>query len=278
MKNKILTTLGFSALLLIFSCNKHHKEEESPDVNKLSEVQEKSEESISTGGNVLKINNHLFSIPSPVQTAILIREQEIPFNDNLILDIDKLDTYITSEKQALNLGVLGSDLAYLSNYNDLKRSLNFLNAVEDMSEKLNIKANIDPTLIRRFNENISNVDSLNSLNAEFYKNAERYLKANFQNKASALVLVGGWVESMHFAAHNSENEFLKSRIAEQKSIVNNLGILLSEFDDPMVGKLKSEMSKLSQIYDGLVLDYTYKKSITQRNYRKLKNQSQNSEI
>jgi len=264
MKNNLVITLIFSSLILFFSCSEAVNDKENSNKIKPSEGKDSDPESVASGGNVLKINNQLFSIPSPVQTTILIREQKIPFDEKMVTDLSKIDSYVTSQKQALNLGVIGSDLAYLSNYEQVKRSLNFLSALESMAEKLDIKANIDPTLIKRFNENINNVDSLNSLNSEFYRNAERYLKDNLQNEASALVLVGGWVESMYFATRNSKNPFLKSRIAEQKAIVKNLSKLLSDFEGPITSKLEEELTKLNKTFSGLSLVYEYKTPITDK--------------
>lgn len=262
MKKINLTALGFSSLILILSCGESGKSGDSPTKDEPSNSNEISEETVASGGNVLKLKNQLFSIPSPVQTAILIRDQKIPFNEDLISDFSKTDTYVTTEKQALNLGVLGSDLAYLSNYNDLKRSASCLSSVEALSEKLNIQANIDPSLLKRFNENMNNADSLNALNSMFYRNAERYLEENLQNESSVLILLGGWAESMHFATQSSENEFLRERVAEQKNVVKNLSTLLEGLESPLVKKAQSELSELVSIYDELKQNYEYKESIT----------------
>ncbi|MFK7756749.1 MAG: hypothetical protein AB8B53_07440 [Flavobacteriales bacterium] len=259
MKNVILS-LSCTMLVLIGSgCGE--QPEKKPEVEKNSE-KEVAPEAISAGGNVLKLNNQLFSIPSPIQTAILIRKQKLEFNSDLVSDLSQVDSYLSKNKQALNLGVLGSDLAYLSNYNDAKRSLSFLSDIEKLAEKLDIKANIDPSLIKRFNENIDIPDSLNVINADFYKNAERHLKDNMQNEISSLILVGGWVESLHFATHNASNEFLRSRIGEQKSTVGNVKSIMKNFKDDLGKEILAELEELERAFGKLNVNYEFVKPIT----------------
>ncbi len=259
MKNLFLSFSCASLLVFSTGC------EEKPTVKNASDAIPKKEikpEAISAGGNVLKLDNKLFSIPSPIQTAILIRKQKLEFDSKLVSDLSKVDYYLSKKKRALNLGVLGSDLAYLSNYNDAKRSLSFLSSIEDLAEKLDIKANIDPTLIKRFNENINFPDSLNVINADFYKNAERHLKENMQNEISSLILVGGWVESLHFATHNASNEFLRKRIGEQKSTVGNIRAIMQGFEDKLSKDVLVELIELEKAFNSLDVNYQYVKPIT----------------
>ena len=259
MKNIILSTFCASMVLFSVSCGEKPTKEKAEETSAQSEV---TPEGISAGGNVLKLDNKLFSIPSPIQTAILIRKQNIEFNSELVSDLNLVDSYLSKNKQALNLGVLGSDLAYLSNYSDAKLSLSFLSSLENLAEKLDIKANIDPLIIKRFNENIDIPDSLNVINADFYKNAERHLKDNMQNEISALILVGGWVESLHFATHNSSNVFLRTRIGEQKSTVGNIKDIMKSFNDDLGKDILSELTALESVFKELDVSYEYTKPIT----------------
>ena len=56
----------------------------------------------------------LFSIPSPIQMALLIKESNIPFSEELLNKIDKSKNYTTEHQHALNLGIYGTDLGYAS--------------------------------------------------------------------------------------------------------------------------------------------------------------------
>ncbi len=252
------------AISVLYSCGKTKKDESEEKVTE----KEVSPETISSGGNVIKLRNELFSIPSPIQTAILIRQQGLPFKPEAVAGLENVDSYLTKYKKALNLGVLGSDLAYLSNYNEAKKSLNYLAKIEDLAEQLDIKANIDPSIIKRFNDNINTPDSLNVLNAEFYKSAERYLKDNLQNEVAALVLTGGWVESLYFATQNSDNAFLRTRVGEQKSSVGNIVSIMEAFDDDLGKNIAKELRGLKSAFDKLENNYVYEKPITDKDAKK----------
>ena len=260
MKKIIKTSIFFLSVLTISSCG-NEKKEESVEKKIESPV---SPETISNGGNAVKLQNQLFSIPSPIQTAILIRKQNLEYNPELVAGIDNVDNYLSRHKKALNLGVLGSDLAYLSNYNDTKMSLNYLDKIELLAEDLDINANIDPSILKRFNENINIPDSLNVLNAEFYKNTERYLKDNLQNEVAALILTGGWIESLHFATHNSENKLLRTRIGEQKNTVGNIVSIMASFEGKLGENISKELRALESAFKQLETSYKYEKPITDR--------------
>ncbi|MEO0405221.1 MAG: hypothetical protein AAF193_10150, partial [Bacteroidota bacterium] len=70
------------------------------------------------GGSVVKMDGEIFSIPSPVQTAILFKKLKVPYHSDILNSLDNAPTYTTRFQKALNLGVYGADLAYLSNYED----------------------------------------------------------------------------------------------------------------------------------------------------------------
>jgi len=261
MKRLILVSLAISSAMFLIRCSGSDKPDPEEEQAAKKEI---SPESISSGGNVVKLQNQLFSIPSPIQTSILIRKQNIEFNPDLVAGTEKVDTYVNRYKKALNLGVLGSDLAYLSNYNEAKMSLDYLEQIENLAEQLDIKSNIDPMIIKRFNANIDNSDSLNVINAEFYKNAERYLKDNLQNEVAALILAGGWIESLYFASQNSDNEFLKKRVGEQKHTIPNIKAIFDSFKDELGESLSKEIAELGKEFEALNMTYEYSEPITDK--------------
>ena len=90
------------------------------------------------GAGLVVVGNKLFSIPSPVQTALLIRELGLPYNNSLPLSTDSLARFTTKEKQALAMGICGADLAYVTIHKDGQRSLKTLKAIEQLSGQLNL--------------------------------------------------------------------------------------------------------------------------------------------
>ena len=52
----------------------------------------------------------IFSIPSPVQTAYLIKQLDLPFDEALLNKSSNVGKYVKEYNQALNLGIYGTDL------------------------------------------------------------------------------------------------------------------------------------------------------------------------
>ena len=64
--------------------------------------------------NLFNIDDKVFYIPSPVQTSLLMKKIAAPYSKDLLNDVSKAETYTTSFKQAVNIGVYGADLGYIT--------------------------------------------------------------------------------------------------------------------------------------------------------------------
>ena len=214
-------------------------------------------------GNIVKYEGEIFSIPSPVQTAILIKNSGIEYNEELLNDVDNTDKYINQFQKAMNMGVYGADLAYLSNFNNTRMSIDYFNAIEELADDLGIKNNIDVGILIRFNKNIEIQDSLYSLNAELYQEANRYLQDNERNDVASLILAGGWIEALHISIDAAyDDEQIRTRVGEQRSALVSLVALLGKFEDTQVVQVRDGLMELVTVYKEMETSYTYVKPIT----------------
>lgn len=216
-----------------------------------------------TNGSIVKYDGELFSIPSPVQTAILIGKSNAKYNEDLLSDLERVSSYVTETQKAFNLGVLGADLAYLSNFGNKQACINYFKEVERLSSDLDVKSAIDSKIFARFYDNIGNRDSLYAINAEFYRAGDSYLKDSERSEVSALIIAGGWVEAMHFAVDAAQSSpDVRKRVGEQGRALNSLINLLAKFEDEKVGAVKNGLADLQTAFQGLSMEYTYAKPIT----------------
>ena len=219
-------------------------------------------------GNIVKYEGEIFSIPSPVQTAILIKKSGIEYNAELLNDVGNSDKYINQFQKAMNMCVYGADLAYLSNFNNTRMSIEYFNAIEELADDLGIKNNIDVGILIRFNKNIEIQDSLYSLNAELYQEANRYLQDNERNDVASLILAGGWIEALHIiidAAYDDTE--IRTRVGEQRSALISLVALLGKFEDTRVTQVRDGLMELVTVYKEMEMSYTYAKPITDADAR-----------
>jgi len=220
------------------------------------------------GQSLLKIDKEIFSLPSPVQTAILLKKNAIEYNEDLLNNTESEKRYINRFQKALNMGVYGADLAYLSNFNNTQLKLEYFKVVEKIVNDLDIRNHIDQGLIDRFAANIDKQDSIYALNAELFNAVDRYLKQNEETEVAALILTGGWIEALHLTLGvATPNVELRNRVGEQAIAAKSLIRLLSRIDDPQVKELSAKMQPLVDAFARLDMTYEYVKPITDASNR-----------
>lgn len=264
--NRIHALLYLACISLVFSsCGSGG--EEKP-VMEPEEVSLDEANSNAMGQSLLKIDKEIFSLPSPVQTAILLKKNAIEYNEDLLNSTESEKRYINRFQKALNMGVYGADLAYLSNFNNTQLKLEYFKVVEKMVNDLDIRNNIDQGLIDRFAANIDRQDSLYALNAELFNAVDRYLKQNEETEIAALILTGGWIEALHLTLGvTTANVELRNRVGEQAIAAKSLIRLLSRIEDPQVKELSKRMQPLVDAFSRLEMSYEYVKPITDASNR-----------
>jgi len=251
---KFITPVIFGLLsaITLTSCGGGKKDENGKD-----EIVETAD-TVKT--SVLNIGGQLFSVPSPIQTALLIQKSGITYDKSVLSASNKVNTLSTDFARSLNLGIYGADLGYVSLYNQTQDALGYLAAVKQLADKLGISAAFDASTMERIQKNVTNKDSMMVLVGIAYRGSDNYLKNNQRTDLSSLILTGGWLESMHFsvsAYKTKPNDDIKWRIAEQKLALNSLISILSGNQTKEVSDLVAQMKDLSKIYEGITFTYKY---------------------
>lgn len=249
--NTKLIALGLASLF-IASCGDPKPEGETnsddlPDTDTVKAV-------------ALNVGGELFSVPSPIQTALLIQKSGVAY-DKTILNVGSNQGQYTSDyTKALNLGIYGADLGYVSMYNQTQDALGYLGAVKQLADKLGVSAAFDQQTMKRINDNISNKDSMLVLVGIAYRASDNYLKNNRRTEISSLILTGGWIESMHFsmvAYAKKPTDEIKYRIADQKQALGSIIKLMHSHNMPDAADLVTELEALAKVYDGVTAKYNY---------------------
>ena len=227
------------------------------------QIEDPIENNNGKNGQLMEIDGKVFSIPSPVQTAMLIKNSGTNYNKDILNEPSKVTNYSTNFKKAINLGIYGADLGYVTMYDQTQDAISFLTAVKSLGDNLGVSSAFDLELVERFEKNIGNQDSLLVLVSDAYKSSDRYLKGNQQNDIGGLILAGGWIESLYFATNAVEmtgNKDIIKRIGEQKTTVYNLIKLLTPYySKPEFTKLVDDLMELNEIYEQVESTYTYVK-------------------
>jgi len=198
--------------------------------------------------NVKKI---FHALPSPVEMANLIKKTGASFDKSILNDPANVENYVTADQRALNLGIYGADLSYASIFEQDRQSLNYLDAVQEIANALDVGAAIDKNIFDRLKDNQDSQDSLMSIITETYWTINAYLKeAESREETSALVIAGGWLEGLYLAGNHYKpgNDELHERIADQKYALENLISLLDSYESSTLESVKTDLKMVQELY------------------------------
>lgn len=203
-----------------------------------------------------KVDNKHYQIPTPNEFFSVIKEVGGASRTDLMNPVKNSENYLDNRTKALNFGVYSADLAYASCYEIGQSALEYFKAVEKMGDELDISAAFDESVFARIEENLTNGDSLVTISNETYFDAYNYLEENERGHILALVIAGGWIESMHIvmnlAGKFSDNNALIQRIAQQGHTLNNVLEFMRKYaDDPDVGMTIADFEQVQMIYETL---------------------------
>lgn len=209
--------------------------------------------------SILKVGDKSFNLPSPLETAFLIEEVGGHFTEDLLNPDVDATKYTTKNAQAMNLGVYGADLGYSLIYNQSQSAFNLLATCKKLGGEIGISPALYTSLMKRLEGNMENRDSLLLMVAQLNNLSDEYLKENESEDISALILYGGWVESLYFntqLTEQLENDKLRSRVGEQKNSLENLIGLMSQVNiDGQLDGVVTDLEELKVIFDKV--EYTY---------------------
>lgn len=250
----ILYSVGiFTFGLILYSCGGGNNTTDSQKIDK--EIIDPNQ-SLNT-----HFDGKIFSIPSPVQTALLIKQVNLPFDQSLLNPTENAKKYLTEQKQALNLGIFGTDLGYSALYKQKSVSLKYLSIVEKLTSQLGLEGAFDKTFMTKFEKYSDDQDSIMLMVSDAFRKADNFLKSSNRKSASALILTGGWIESLHFACalnNQKPNAKITERIGEQQQTLNTIIEILEEYNK--VGnndELIKDMKDLKVQFDKVVVDYQF---------------------
>lgn len=213
----------------------------------------------------------IVNIPSPTEIPYLLEATGAEYNPSLVNPRSKVDQYASrTDKAALNLGVYAADIGYLTSYEKTQESIDYLNACKTLADGLGVIGTFDLNILKRFEANISNKDSLANLLNETVDQTERFLKDDSRHKLAALVVSGSFVEGLHIAtglinsypknilpddARNQVLTPIMQVVLKQKNSVTDLLKMLTvvEQTDP-VATMVADLQDLQKAYAALNIE------------------------
>ena len=248
-------------IVFVSSCGDFEEKKLSKEPKEIKIVDINTDKNIS-----LELGNSFFSIPSPVQIAMDLQEGNKPFSPQLLHDPETLESYNSEFSKSLILGIYATDLAYCAVYGNTTQAMKYFSSMKKMADELNASYAINESLLERFSNNMDNKDSLLSLASDAFLEIDAYLKDNNNHDVAAIVLAGGWIESMYLQSNclkSDTSEAMQMKLAENKYTLHHFITLIDKIgtsDD--YWELKEMFEDLNSIYNEISSNYTYEAPLT----------------
>ena len=217
------------------------------------------------------ISQIIQSIPSPLEVTMLMKEQQIVYDQRKLNDPDNRSKYTSDVDKAINLGIYSTDLGYANIYGQTQDALKYLSAVNDLSESLNIAEHFDYQFLKKLAEstddnNLAKLIETTTVNFEKVNNDLR--EEQSRPHLSILLLAGGWIEATYLMTMINErkpSKVLKEKIAEQKLVLDRLLLAVQIYRGKAgMEEVYSEMMSLQRVFDEIEIETIEGNGPTQR--------------
>ncbi|PCH71169.1 MAG: hypothetical protein COC06_01940 [Bacteroidales bacterium] len=245
-------------LLLFNSCNLFSSKEKEPVTEEdLLESQLMQE-------NAEKVKRIFYVLPSPIEISLLIKKSGVHFQEELLNSTDNLPGYSTSPSRAIALGVYCADLSYASLNEQYQISIEYINVSRTLAESLGVLRTVKQDKIRLLENNITNKELIIDIVSEIYMESNEQLREQDRYSLAALMLIGGWIESLYLATQSvnpseKSHQILIKQILDQKLSLESIkAVLRDNQSDQIIKIIYLDILQLEKLFERSI-KYTDKK-------------------
>ena len=116
----------------------------------IQSVKDSVEETPDVSNKAEKVRRILYSVPSHIEMMNLVEDANIPFKVDFLNKSENAANYSTVKSQAFNLGVYGTDLAYISIFEQSQEVIKYFAAIKSLSDELGVADVITDENMARF--------------------------------------------------------------------------------------------------------------------------------
>jgi hypothetical protein len=168
-----------------------------------------------------------YHLPSPLQVASIFKKSGLEFNSDAPNKTSVASDYTDELKQMLNFGVYSADMAYCVLNEQANTGRQYLTVITELAGKIGMEAVFEnEDLMKRFDANMENKDSIEILMIDIHERTENYMEENDMQHTSAIHFAGAWTEGMYLGVydyeHNPGKEGVGAQLTEQMAILGNI--------------------------------------------------------
>jgi hypothetical protein len=248
----VLSSLLILALFSLSSCNEQKQKIKSSETLIIEEAA-----SAAYDADLEKAKEIIYSLPSPLETAMLLKRSKASYNETLLNPHSKSDDYSTQKLQAINMGIYLADLCYASIHEQNQTTIHYMLATQDIAKELGLMNLIDEDTKERLEDNYYDRDSVIYIISEALMNSNAFLQDNGHSHVHSLVLYGGWLEGLYLASEMAKesstlNMILYQRILDQGISVEIIEDMLSRYQsNAQIAEIGEDIKKLEKRFTEL---------------------------
>jgi hypothetical protein len=254
---KTIALLLFPMLLISFLCFtgctgcKHN---EAKKIQK--QVEEKQVKEIQG-----QIKENVYPLPSSAEVIKMLSDLDVGYQIGITNPSENAKKYLRSNTRAINMGVFGADLSYVTLYNIPQEVINFLNSIRSLANELNMAKIYDESLYEKIKQNYDNKEELVKILTSAFNDTYVYLSDNEQQALALLVVGGAWIEGMYLTCHVTYAAYqfagISKNLLEQKhSFEIYLDITKPYLSDPNLNDFVNKLEPIKTVYAGLTTSLT----------------------
>lgn len=249
-KNALLA-LPLSASLLMVSCGGDPHEGDDMTHTDTTKVDSAA---VETG---IETGELSFQVPSPGEMLTFVRMVGGKGNKNtsFLNPADNNKNYNDSKSKALNFGIYSCDLSYCSTFEIGVEAFKYFKVVKQLGDDIGVSTSIDAAMAKRLEQNVGNADSLAAISDDLYYGSFEALQNGKQGNVLALVIAGGYIESLYIVTNLVKYEANSpgiQRVADQKYTLENIIDFLKKYEsDASVASVLTELNGLKAEFDKL---------------------------
>jgi hypothetical protein len=194
----------------------------------------------------------VFLLPSPGEILERFYEADIKYYPELLNSPDNKSKYIGSKAQAMNLGVYIADMSYSALFERSSETVNYLEAIQNLSVEAGVGSNIFESLLVRSKANAGKIDSLVSISNEAFANMLEFLETGGRELTIAQISAGSYIESLYIALNS-----IKKYTKDDKTLA-----LIVDMKYPMENLLEKTKSAAANDNNNILLNYLNQLSLT----------------
>jgi hypothetical protein len=195
------------------------------------------------------------SIPIPFEIMNKVSGSGLAYKKEMLNPDANVSKYNTAEGQAVNIGVYGADMADMLAFERLGESGAYLKSVRMLADAVVIPTVFNEATMQKYQMNADKQDSVQKMMHSSYTKIDSTLQSNERFGLAALVVAGGWVESLYLTtqqlngeAKSESNKLLYEMLDEQQKHTDDVISMLAMFpNDSLFIELHNDVAEYKKL-------------------------------